>query len=237
MYSFDGRIRYSEVDDTGRLSFHTLLDYFQDCSIFHSESCGIGMRFLEERHLAWVLVNWQVEVTRYPRLYECVRTSTWAYNFKGFYGWRNFLMTDGDGGQLACAASLWVLLNTTSGHPTKVLPEIVEAYTMSDPLPLEPLERKLKEPQGLVPQEPFAVQKFHLDTNRHVNNGKYILMAQEYLPEGAQVGKMQAEYRKSALYGDTIYPAVLTEGEKTVVSLRDGDGQPYVIVKLEEKHD
>ena len=42
MYEFEGRIRYSECDDTGRLSIFSLVNYFQDCSTFQSEELGHG---------------------------------------------------------------------------------------------------------------------------------------------------------------------------------------------------
>ena len=31
MYSFEGRIRYSECDEAGRLSLFSLMNYLQDC--------------------------------------------------------------------------------------------------------------------------------------------------------------------------------------------------------------
>ena len=237
MYSFDSRIRYSEVDNTGNLTFHALLDYFQDCSIFHSEDYGVGIAYLKEKQLAWVLISWQVEIARYPRIGECVRISTWPYDFKGFYGWRNFTMTDEAGNRLAWASSLWALLDTAAGRPVKLPQEMAEAYVLSPALPMEQGERKMKLPQDMTGREPFTVHKFHLDTNQHVNNGKYILMAQEYLPEGFCIGRMRAEYKKSAVYGDTIYPAVKTEDAKTVVVLGDEAGKPFVIMELEEKND
>ena len=42
MYTFDGRVRYSEVGEDGCMSLESLLNYFQDCSTFHSEDIGLG---------------------------------------------------------------------------------------------------------------------------------------------------------------------------------------------------
>ena len=45
MYTFDGRIRYSEVDAGRRLTVEKTIDYFQDCSSLPYEFKGIlGMR-------------------------------------------------------------------------------------------------------------------------------------------------------------------------------------------------
>ena len=32
-------------------------------------------------------------------------------------------------------------------------------------------------------RDAFEVHEYHLDVNRHVNNGQYVQMAAEYLPE------------------------------------------------------
>ena len=45
MYSFNSRVRYSEVNKDGRLKLVSLLDYFQDCSTFHSEDAGMGTEY------------------------------------------------------------------------------------------------------------------------------------------------------------------------------------------------
>ena len=57
MYTFDSRIRYSEIDADGKLSMAALINYFQDCSTFQSEELGVGIEYLAKRHLAWVLVS------------------------------------------------------------------------------------------------------------------------------------------------------------------------------------
>ena len=46
MYTFDARIRFSEVDSAGYLTLPALLDYFQDCSTFQSEALGDGIEKL-----------------------------------------------------------------------------------------------------------------------------------------------------------------------------------------------
>ena len=101
MYHYKSRIRYSELDETGHLKLESLLDYFQDCSTFHSEDIGLGVEYLKKNHQVWVLSSWQIVVERYPKLGEIVVTGTAPYEFKGFIGFRNFLMTDEAGNDLA----------------------------------------------------------------------------------------------------------------------------------------
>ena len=102
-YSFSGRVRYSETGENGLLTLPGILNYFQDCSTFHSEEIGNGMKILKEKNKFWVLSAWQVVVNRYPALGEEVVTSTWPYSFRGFMGQRNFTMDTKEGERLAYA--------------------------------------------------------------------------------------------------------------------------------------
>ena len=43
MYSFTSRIRFSEVDTHLNLTLGSVIDYFQDCSTFHSEAVGMNI--------------------------------------------------------------------------------------------------------------------------------------------------------------------------------------------------
>ena len=91
-YSFSGRVRYSEIGENGLLTLPGILNYFQDCSTFQSEEVGLGIDILKEWKRIWVLSAWQVVVDRYPYMGERIKTSTWAYGFRGFMGFRNFTM-------------------------------------------------------------------------------------------------------------------------------------------------
>ena len=92
--------------------------------------------------------------------------------------------------------------------------------------------RKIDVPEGGVQQEPIVVHRNHLDTNHHVNNGQYVRMAMEYLPENFRIGELRAEYKKQALLGDVIYPRVIMEENMCVVSLCDETGVIYVNVEF-----
>ena len=67
MYSFDGRVRYSECDEDGRLSLVSMMNYLQDCSTFHSEATGVGLGWLGEQGLGWILGSWLIEIDELPR--------------------------------------------------------------------------------------------------------------------------------------------------------------------------
>lgn len=238
MYSFDGRIRYSETDSAGKLSLEGLLDYFQDCSTFHSEDLGLGVEYLKENKMVWVLSSWQIEIDRLPDLAEKVCIGTFPYDFKGCFGYRNFFMTDEKGNYLAKANTMWTLLDTENFRPLHPTELMLERYVQEEKLPMDTVGRKIAVPADAVAQEEIVVRKQHLDTNNHVNNVQYVRMAMDYLPEGFAINKMRAEYKKQALLHDVLIPYVASEKsedsiEKKIVSLKDEKGNIYVNVEFE----
>ena len=84
MYSFTSRIRFSEVDTHLNLTLGSVVDYFQDCSTFHSEAVGMNIARLSAMKRAWILSSWQIVPVRFPKLGEKVTISTWPYDFHGF---------------------------------------------------------------------------------------------------------------------------------------------------------
>ena len=234
-YSFESRVRFSEIGENGCLDLPGVLDYFQDCCTFESEKTGLGMEVLKVQKRAWVLSAWQVVVKRYPKLGENIKVITIPYGFRGFIGMRNFILETAGGEKLAWANSYWSFINTETGVPEKLTPTDTEPYDLGDKIDMDYAPRKIALPKEREKQKTFAVQKHHLDTNHHVNNCQYICMAEDFLPEDFKVYQMRAEYKMQAKLGDTICPKTKTEAGKVVVSLNDENGKPYAVVEFTEK--
>lgn len=230
MYEFDSRVRYSETDAEGKMTWLALMEYFQDCSVFHSESVGLGMDVWERTHQAWILSSWQICLNRMPRMGERITTQTWAYGMKGFYGYRNFSMNDAKGERMAYANSIWVLMDMEKKIPVRVPKEMAEAYGIEAQLPMNCSERKIILPKEYEAKPPIVVPSYFIDSNHHMNNSRYVQVALEYLPEGYAVAEIRVEYRKAAKYGDTLIAHVTEEKNRYVVALCAKDGQPYAIV-------
>ena len=199
MYQMDARVRYSEVDETHRIKLESVLDYFQDCCTFHSEDVGGGLEFLKGQKRAWLLASWQIVIKEYPKLGEQIRIIANPYAFKNFFGHRNLMLQDEHGKDLVYANSNWIFVNTETGKPVRIPDEVANAYELGEPYPMEYAARKISMPKHLEAKEPFAVHRFCIDSNHHVNNGKYVLMAEEFLPEQFLVSELRVEYRKAAV--------------------------------------
>ncbi|MBQ1194362.1 MAG: acyl-[Lachnospiraceae bacterium] len=232
MYTFDSRVRYSEISNSGNIGFGSIVDYFQDCSTFHSESLGMGIDYLKEKEIAWVLNSWQIVIEKDIKLGDNITIGTKAYDFKGFYGYRNFCIIDKTGDMAVKANSLWVLISTKTGMPLKVTDEEAAPYGREEKLDMNYTDRKIKIVGEGVAMDSFSVKKYHIDTNGHVNNAQYIKFAEEYLNENLKVGAIRAEYKKAAKYGNNIYPVIYSNEDNVTVSLNDEDGKSYAVVEF-----
>ena len=232
MYTFESRVRYSEVGENGRMTLQSLLDYFQDCSTFHSEDIGLGVDYFKQIHQVWLLSAWQICVNRYPNVCEKIVIGTAPYEFRGFVGCRNFEMKTTEGEVLAYANSIWSLMDTNKMVPAKPNEKMLAGYVLEDKYPMDYAPRKIAVPADGRREEPFTVKSHHLDTNHHVNNGQYVHMAMDYVPEKFEVRQLRVEYKKQAVLGDEINPVVCSTDEAYVISLNKEDGKPYCIVEI-----
>lgn len=235
MFYFDSVVRYSEIGAGNHMTLTAVLDLMQDCSAFHSESVGEGLSYLRQVKRTWVLSSWQTVVCRYPALGEKVRVYTWPYAFKGFMGSRNFKIEDERGEVLAYADSFWIYLDTENGKPAKIPPEAGRLYQLDEPYDMERKGRKIPMREGMRAHDPVKAGRCHIDTNCHVNNGKYVQMAEEYLPDGFATRELRAEYKKSAVLSDMIYPKSVVNGQNALVSLEDAKGEPYAVIEFTGK--
>ena len=186
MYTFDGRIRYSEVDRRRKLTAEKTIDYFQDCTSFQSEDLGIGLDYMSERGIAWVINYWQIHFYRRPVMGESVRTGTQPYEFKA-------------------ANSVWTLLDMEKMYPVRVPEEIIGKYELAPKLDMEYSPRKIAVPkEGGECREDIVVRMHHLDTNQHMNNAQYVHFAVMYLPADSEIRELRVEYRRQAVLGDRI---------------------------------
>ena len=79
----DGRVRFSEIDHTRKITVPSIINYFQDCSTFQSEDIGVGLDVLSKKKKAWILTYWQIVIDHYPKMNDKIQVSTWASKFKG----------------------------------------------------------------------------------------------------------------------------------------------------------
>ena len=233
MYELKSRVRYSEADENGVLSMQGLMNYLQDCCTMQAEDLGIGLSYLRENHIGWMVTSYQVKILGdLPSVGDDIVVKTWPYQFRGMLGYRNFTVETEEGEALVWVDSLWILMDIEAKKPIRLMEKMIEAYELSPQLPGEwDLRRKLTIEDKGSERDAFTVAKMHLDTNHHMNNVNYIAAAMACIPSQVSVKEMFISYKNAAVLDDEVHCYVQDVENGCVVSLCDGAGQDYCVVE------
>lgn len=231
MFSFNSFVRYSELDCYEKLNIYGILNYFQDCSTRQSENLGVGLNALHDENLVWVLSTWQIDVFRYPKLNENIVIGTFPYDFKGYFGRRNFIMKDEAGNTLAMADTMWTLLNYKEGKPSRITPSIASTYPTEEKLDMDYIKGKINIPDTLTKKDPITVKKHHLDANWHVNNGKYVEMILDEI-EMQDFKRLRVEYRKQTRLSDVLTPYIYEDSQRILAVMKDAEDAVCTVLEF-----
>lgn len=235
MYTYDMRVGFSHVDSDRVMKMEVLPALLQDVTCFQGEELGVGFDYLDPMECAWILNAWQIDVKRMPRFNEKITIGTFPTEFKSFIGTRNFVIKDENNDTIVMANSVWTFMDMRKLRPSKVAEKFIEVYTLEEQLPMEYLPRKISLPETedfvVTEKEALKVREYHLDSNRHVNNGQYIQIATGFLPEGMKCDRLRVEYRKQAKLGDVMIPVVYHKEECCIVALCDEEKSPYAVIE------
>ena len=231
IYTYQSRVRYSEVDENAVMTLFSLINNLQDCCTFHGEDSGVGLAWNTARGQAWIVADLQMQIARYPRFGERITVITWAESLRGLIARRNFRVESQKGAYLAEAATEWVLMDMIRQKPLRIPQEQIDGYGVHPDKKTEHDlgQRKILLPEEWKPEEPFSIQEYHLDTNRHVNNAQYVRLAVRYLPSDFTIHHLRVEFRKQAMLGDVIVPSLAfsEDGNSCVICLADTEGDVY----------
>ena len=232
MYEMNIRVRYSETNQHGEVEAYQILDYFQDSSVFHTMSLGLGLGKKEEEDNAWYLLAWDIRIKDYPKLGDELKVVTKPYKMKGFYGYRRFYLYDSNNTLIADADSVWVYMNTKQSVPSKIPDDITKTYIPEEIKETVRVKRKLSSDGNWEEAESFDVTGFFVDTNMHVNNAFYVQWAEELLKDGEKPSAIRVEYRHSAFLKDCIHIFISKEEDIFKVKFENQKKELLAIIEM-----
>lgn len=240
MYTFDSRVRYSETDSAGNLTLTGIVNYLQDCSVFQSNDLGIGVDYLVEHNMGWIITYWQIDINRRPHLGDRITIGTSPYGLKGFSGMRNFMIDTEEGERLVTVNSIWILMDLNKYMPLRI-PEIFkERYEIFPKFEMDYLSRKIEIPslEGLE-SEKVTVTQYDIDSNRHVNNSCYVnwaidaIISKDKAFRPLDIKRLRVEYKKQVLLGETVTPVCfLCDDNCRIVEIVNSNDEICCVVEL-----
>ena len=234
MYEMKIRVRYSEVDQKGKVRLHQLLEYFQDCVTFHSIAVGLGLRgdVEENQNRAWYLIAWDIQIYRLPKLVENLTVITEPYKMRGFYGYRRYRILDESQNIVVDADSNWIFMDTEKMIPMKIPQYLTDRYITGKVDQIVRVKRKLSSEGQWTERETMEVTKIFLDSNGHVNNTYYVLWAEDVLPEGYEVKEIRVDYRQSSYLHDILRVYSIEEDGKWRIRFLNQNDEIVALIEL-----
>lgn len=215
-------VHYYEVDIHKRALITSIIDYLGDMAMYQSAILGVGVDYLKENKIAWVLYKWDITMESYPLLNETIKVQTFAHSFRKFYAYRKYEIIDAGGNKIGYASSVWILINTDRRRPIRITKDMYEAYGIEDNNNDVLSIQDIQEVNTVHEEKSFNVRYSDIDTNRHVNNVKYVAWALETIPVDIvlnyKLKNIRVTYIKETTYGETIKVSteIIREESKTI---------------------
>lgn len=96
---------------------------------------------------------------------------------------RNTIMYDEDGQPLIASYGGGATVNRQTGKPEAIPKDLLAIYPLGQKYEgMEYLPRKISLPKDLEPEifDEIPVHRYHIDVNRHMNNARYLDVAEDY---------------------------------------------------------
>ncbi len=203
-----------ECNPEGELPLSLLVARVIEVATGHANAWGVGYRRLIEDNQGWVLSRVTVEMTRYPRVDEHYRLTTWVEDYNRHFSQRNMEITDDNGDSLGFIRTIWMVINFSTRESVDISKLSYIANNVADKqCPIEPQRRQRPfEPQT---ENSHTFGYSDCDSNRHVNTLRYLDLILNQFPlewhDSHQVSRLELAFVSETLYGQTA--TVVTGGE------------------------
>ena len=211
-YERDYFIHYYDSDLNKKATISSLLRFFEDIAILHSEHVKLGIDYYSRHNVGWVLYKWDIKINRYPDFMETIKVRTKASYLKGFQAYRYFNIMDSGGVQIAEANSMWLFVNPLTRRPMKITGDIFDGYKVNKNNMTELEFGEIDSIGSIDAERQFDIRHMDIDTNNHVNNIKYVEWALELVPinimQNHFMNHIKVNYKKETGYGKYITSAI-----------------------------
>lgn len=180
----DFQLRYFEMDRNGLASPVAILTLLEETASDHCMSINYGLPYLFTQDIGWLLLSGYMQIDRYPSFKEKITIKTWLSAYKNIRGYRENLILDDKGHIIGRAKGQWLFYNIARRRPVSIFEEIRDQWSYHPELSAEHDIITPTMPVN-VPDytSSFKVRRFDLDSNKHVNNLRYLQWLLETIPD------------------------------------------------------
>ena len=208
IYEKTYEVNYYDTNYRLECKISSIMNYFGDIGSKQSEELGVGFDYLEKNHCAWVFYKYNINFKRYPKYGEKIKVRTMAKGFRKFYASRMYEVYDEAGELIIEAEGVFLLIDTIKRRAIKIPIDQYEIYGVLDEYNNEIKMSKIEKLQKVMFSENFKVRYSDIDSNKHVNNVKYVEWAIECVPVEKEVeyeiSNIEIVFQKECSYGAVV---------------------------------
>lgn len=235
-------INIYDVDSNYKCKYSSIMNYLWDVVVSQSDSLG------ETNHgfvnnCIWVLLKYDLDIIEYPKFRETITVETDIVGVKKLYGYRSITIRNSEEKVIVSGISTAILIDFEKRRPIKASPEQCEIYgiekELEENIPLDDFIN-LEEPKY---SKDYTIRYSDIDSNKHVNNVKYIEMAIDTLPRNIlneyEISNIKVLFKHEAMDESCLHvnSDVIENDEGTLTTLHTilDDKHNKPITKLEFK--
>ncbi len=225
--------RFAECDKKYDLKPSALLAWAADTAGHHLDSRGITREQMWQDGQVFLLTRAAINYNSVPYYNVPVNLTTWENKIKGSQFVRKFALTDENGNIICDMETMWVLVNPES-H--KICRPKEYPYTMlfCEDETAAKIEKWKAENYEYVKDYTFVYSD--IDPNGHVNNGTYLRLMSDIIPEeliNRHYKSLNINFARECMQGNSISLYFERQGDICFVKGEKEDGTVSFEIKAE----
>lgn len=206
-FTEEHEIKFYECDVLGRLTLPMLLNVVIKTSESQSDALDRGTDYVTQLGLGWVITQHEIKINRLPLVSEHVKVTTQATSYNKYFCYRDFWIHDANGNECLTVSSTFVLMDLETRKMTSVPEELIAPYECEK---IKKIKRgtPIEAPADDRLVRPYRVRFSDIDSNRHVNNARYL----DWMVDGLDYDFLinheptvvNIKFDKEVAYGDEI---------------------------------
>lgn len=241
IYKEEFKIQSKDIGKNNCIKNIGILEIFENIATHHSDMVGYGPNDIETTKIAWILLDWKLQVLKRPRYGQVLKVNTWGRSIAGklkkTYTYRDFEIYDEENNLSVIGTSKWAIVNAETGKLMKIEDDVIKKYEIEDKnvFNIDELD-KIKSQEVFSNEIVYQVSRRDIDLNGHMHNLYYLDLAYEALPEEVYemrpFDNVRIQYKRELKIGDIVKCKYTFEDNRHIISMCDGEDKIHAIVIL-----
>lgn len=229
---FQHNVYCYDTDLKGKVLPNRIVDYLQEAATSQGKEVKEKVN-LEKNDNIWVLVQWDIEVIKYPKYGDAVVVETAAEGFRRFLAIRTSTIYSQDGDVLVRAKAKWAYIDRISKKNVEIPPVEYNLYGVDNSFNIKDVEfTKVKLKENYEKIKEVEVSLLDIDTNGHVNNSRYmawlISAIEEDFYKDHKLMKFSIVYKREAFINEKI---VIKKSNDSIL-MENEEGKIICLIEL-----